>query len=151
MISHIYYSFLFPLSSLSLFTLNSHVLFFHYLGWELTWSFSLWLEAVAVIPQISILNKTTKVEPFTAHYIASLGTYRFFYIINWIYRYYTEHVYCWTSIITGILQSLLYADFLYLYFRKYFIFNIVFMPLLIQIFLLVWIAKKKLLNRVKIS
>jgi len=86
--------------------------------WELSWSFSLWLEAVAIIPQISILNKTTKVEPFTAHYIASLGTYRFFYIINWIYRYYTEHTYCWTSIITGILQSLLYADFLYLYFRN---------------------------------
>jgi ER lumen protein retaining receptor len=87
-------------------------------AWEMTWSFSLWLEAVAIIPQIDILNKQKAVEKFTAHYIAALGSYRFFYILNWIYRYYYESYLCWTSIITGIVQVLLYADFLYLYLKK---------------------------------
>jgi ER lumen protein retaining receptor len=89
-----------------------------YLGWEMTWSFSLWLEAFAIMPQIDIVNKQKSVESFTAHYIAALGFYRFFYILNWIYRYYDENFLCWTSIITGIVQVLLYADFLYLYLKK---------------------------------
>jgi len=86
--------------------------------WELTWSFSLWLESVAIFPQITILSKYNGVENFTAHYIAALGSYRFFYILNWIYRYYYEKYLCWTSILSGILQVLLYADFFYLYVKN---------------------------------
>jgi ER lumen protein retaining receptor len=86
--------------------------------WELTWSFSLWLESVAIFPQITILSKYNGVENFTAHYIAALGSYRFFYILNWIYRYYNEKYLCWTSILSGILQVLLYADFFYLYVKN---------------------------------
>ena len=55
--------------------------------WGLTWSFSLWLESVAVFPQISILAKTNGFFTYTAHYLAALGSYRFFYILLWIYRY----------------------------------------------------------------
>ncbi len=55
--------------------------------WGLTWSFSLWLESVAVFPQISIIAKTNGVFSYTAHYLAALGSYRFFYILLWIYRY----------------------------------------------------------------
>ena len=42
---------------------------------ELLWSYSLWLEAVAFIPQIIILNKIKTVENVTSHYVASLGAY----------------------------------------------------------------------------
>lgn len=55
-------------------------------GWtkeELLWSYSQWLEAMAIVPQIFILHKMQGVEKFTAHYIASLGLYRMFYILNW--------------------------------------------------------------------
>jgi ER lumen protein retaining receptor len=86
--------------------------------WELTWSFSLWLEALAIFPQLAILAKYEGCETFTGHYIAALGSYRFFYILNWIYRYYTEKFLCWTSILSGVLQVLLYADFFYLYLKK---------------------------------
>jgi ER lumen protein retaining receptor len=86
--------------------------------WELTWSFSLWLESVAVFPQITVLTKYNGVESFTSHYIAALGSYRFFYLLNWIYRYYYENFICWTSILSGIVQVLLYADFFYLYLKK---------------------------------
>ena len=48
--------------------------------WGLTWSFSLWLESVAVFPQISIIAKTNGFFAYTAHYLAALGSYRFFYI-----------------------------------------------------------------------
>ena len=52
-------------------------------SWELTWSFSLWLEALAFLPQIVMLNKIRIVENITSHYVATLGAYRFFYILNW--------------------------------------------------------------------
>ena len=86
--------------------------------WGLTWSFSLWLESVAVFPQISIIAKTDGVFSYTAHYLASLGLYRFFYIILWIYRYIKEGRVLWVSVFSGILQVLLYTDFFYLYLKN---------------------------------
>ena len=52
-------------------------------AWEFIWSYSLWLESVAFIPQIVMLNKIRVVENITSHYVACLGLYRFFYILNW--------------------------------------------------------------------
>ncbi len=86
-------------------------------AWEMIWCFSLWLESVAIFPQISILAKYG-VENFTSHYIASLGAYRFFYLLNWIYRYRNEGYLSWVSILSGTLQVLLYADFFYLYIKN---------------------------------
>ena len=86
--------------------------------WDMQWSFSLWLESVAVFPQITILAKNNGVESFTAHYLAALGSYRFFYILLWIYRYLTIKYLSWTSMLSGTLQVLLYADFLYLYLKN---------------------------------
>jgi len=51
--------------------------------WEFVWSFSLWLEALAFIPQIIMLNKIRVIENLTSNYVACLGLYRFFYILNW--------------------------------------------------------------------
>ena len=86
--------------------------------WGLTWSFSLWLESVAVFPQISIIAKTNGIFTYTAHYLAALGSYRFFYILLWIYRYIKFGRVLWVSVFSGILQVLLYADFFYLYFKN---------------------------------
>ena len=86
--------------------------------WGLTWSFSLWLESVAVFPQISIVANTDGVFTYTAHYLASLGLYRFFYILLWVYRYVKEGRVLWVSVFSGILQVLLYTDFFYLYIKN---------------------------------
>jgi ER lumen protein retaining receptor len=51
--------------------------------WEFAWSYSLWLEALAFIPQIVMLHKIRVIENLTSHYVATLGLYRFFYILNW--------------------------------------------------------------------
>jgi ER lumen protein retaining receptor len=51
--------------------------------WDYVWSYSLWLESLAFIPQIVMLNKIRVIENLTSHYVACLGLYRFFYILNW--------------------------------------------------------------------
>ena len=79
--------------------------------WGLVWSFSLWLESVAVFPQISIIAKTNGVFTYTAHYLAALGSYRFFYVLLWIYRYIKYGRILWVSIFSGILQVL--TSFIY--------------------------------------
>lgn len=53
---------------------------------EITWSFSIWLESVAILPQLFMLQRTGEAETITTHYIAALGLYRALYIPNWIYR-----------------------------------------------------------------
>ena len=44
------------------------------------------------------------------------GFARFFYILNWVFRWKTDWFYCWTQILSGTLQTGLYADFLYWYY-----------------------------------
>ena len=51
--------------------------------WDLVWSYSLWLESLAFIPQIIMLQKIRIIENLTSNYVAMLGLYRFFYIVNW--------------------------------------------------------------------
>jgi len=51
--------------------------------------------------------------------MASLGLYRFFYILSWIYRYFVEDHFSWTSVLGGILQTGIYADFLWIYYKRY--------------------------------
>jgi ER lumen protein retaining receptor len=83
-------------------------------GWEpfdFMWSYSLWLEALAFIPQIIMLNKIRIIENLTSHYVAMLGAYRLFYILNWVYRYQTENFLCWTQVLAGVVQTALYANF----------------------------------------
>jgi ER lumen protein retaining receptor len=53
---------------------------------EIMWSFSIFLEAVAIFPQLFILQRTGEAEAITTHYLAALGIYRTLYIPNWIYR-----------------------------------------------------------------
>lgn len=53
---------------------------------EILWSFSIWLEAVAILPQLFMLQRTGEAETITTHYLAALGGYRALYIPNWIYR-----------------------------------------------------------------
>ena len=52
------------------------------------WTYSLWLEALAFIPQIAMIYKMKTVENMTKHYVGTLGFYRFFYILNWGYKYF---------------------------------------------------------------
>ena len=85
---------------------------------EILWTFSIYLESVAILPQLFMVSKTGEAETITSHYLFALGSYRGLYILNWVYRYYSEGFYDIIAIIAGCIQTILYCDFFYLYITK---------------------------------
>ncbi|XP_017759142.1 PREDICTED: ER lumen protein-retaining receptor [Eufriesea mexicana] len=85
---------------------------------EVLWTFSIYLESVAILPQLFLVSKTGEAESITSHYLFALGTYRGLYLLNWVYRYYAERYYDAIVIIAGLVQTILYCDFFYLYITK---------------------------------
>jgi ER lumen protein retaining receptor len=85
---------------------------------EVLWTFSEYLEAVAIVPQIMLMEETERYDALTSHYLFCLGAYRVFYIFNWIYRYATTGHVLWVSVCAGLLQTLLYVDFFYRYVKQ---------------------------------
>lgn len=87
---------------------------------ELLWTFSIYLEAVAILPQLIVLQRYGEVENLTGNYVFFMGAYRALYILNWIYRANTEKNYRhhWMVYICGVIQTLLYADFFYYYLKR---------------------------------
>ena len=91
----------------------------HYSLFEMVWAFSIYLEAVAILPQLFLLQKQGEVENLTSHYVAALGAYRALYLVNWIYRYMTEDDYMQRIVwFAGIVQTGLYCDFFYHYYES---------------------------------
>ena len=82
---------------------------------EIFWTFSVYLEAVSIIPQLSVSNHTKTVEPVILLYLMALGLHKLFYIFNWIHRYYNEGFYDIIAISAGIVQTAIYANFFVLY------------------------------------
>jgi len=85
---------------------------------EVLWSFSIWLESVAILPQLFIIQRTGEAENITTHYLFALGVYRALYIPNWMYRYFFEDYFDPISVMAGLIQTALYADFAFIYFTK---------------------------------
>lgn len=86
---------------------------------EILWSFSIFLEAVAILPQLHMLRRTGQAEALTRYYIVAFCSYRAFYIPNWIYRYITEGVGDPITTTCGVVQTCINFYFVYEYFRKY--------------------------------
>ncbi|KAJ9133246.1 ER lumen protein-retaining receptor [Coniochaeta hoffmannii] len=88
---------------------------------EIFWAFSIWLESVAILPQLFMLQRTGEAETITTHYLFALGLYRALYIPNWIYRYWSEgpsHKVDYIAITAGLIQTVLYSDFFWIYYNK---------------------------------
>ena len=86
---------------------------------EILWTFSIYLEAVAVMPQLMLLVDTGEADSLSSHYMFAVGGYRALYVCNWIYRFATEPYYSnWIAWIAGFVQTALYADFAYHYVIK---------------------------------
>ena len=69
-----------------------------------------------------MLQRTGEAETITTHYLFALGIYRALYIPNWISRwYFVETPVFWDpiSVIAGIIQTILYSDFFWIYYTKY--------------------------------
>ncbi|GAB1312935.1 endoplasmic reticulum retention protein [Madurella fahalii] len=93
---------------------------YKYTVMEVCWAFSIWLEAVAILPQLFMLQRTGEAEAITAHYLFALGLYRALYIPNWIYRYVNEpyHKVDTIAVVAGVIQTVLYSDFFWIYYSK---------------------------------
>jgi ER lumen protein retaining receptor len=86
---------------------------------EILWAFSIWLESVAILPQLFMLQRTGEAETITTHYLFALGAYRALYIPNWIYRWATDPKWNdYIPVVAGIIQTILYSDFFWIYYTK---------------------------------
>lgn len=82
------------------------------------WTFSIYLESVAILPQLFMISKTGEAETITTHYLFFLGLYRALYLVNWIWRFYFEGFFDLIAVVAGVVQTILYCDFFYLYITK---------------------------------
>jgi ER lumen protein retaining receptor len=85
---------------------------------EILWAFSIYLESVAILPQLFMVQRTGEAEAITTHYMAALGMYRGLYILNWIWRWFSEGSWDPVAVAAGLVQTGLYVDFYYVYFTK---------------------------------
>jgi len=85
---------------------------------EILWTFSIYLESVAILPQLFMITKTGEAESITSHYLFAQGMYRALYILNWIYRWKYENHFEPIAVVAGVIQTVLYCDFFYLYITK---------------------------------
>ncbi len=97
---------------------------------DVLWCFSMYLEAVAIFPQIYLFHqKKGQIESFTSHYVAFQGFSRIFSLIFWWQTYeeladpgyegYSlfQHYVGYLVILSQIIQIVIMIEFFYLYFK----------------------------------
>jgi ER lumen protein retaining receptor len=89
---------------------------------EYLWTFSIFLESVAFLPQLIMFRKDRSMQELVRRFIALRGIYRLLYIFNWVYRAHTEPRYRHRYLVytAGGVQVLLYCDFWWYYISSYF-------------------------------
>ena len=83
---------------------------------EILWAFSIYLESVAIVPQLLVIKSLRKVDNAIFYYLLILGLYRFLYLFNWVWRYIYVKYYDWIAMLTGVIQTVLFSIFLSVYF-----------------------------------
>ncbi|EEB07331.1 HDEL receptor [Schizosaccharomyces japonicus yFS275] len=81
------------------------------------WTFSIWLESVAILPQLFMLQRSGEAENLTAHYLLAMCLYRGLYLPHWVVRIVRRLPVRWVTIVAGLIQTVLYADFAVVYRR----------------------------------
>ncbi|KAF7268706.1 hypothetical protein GWI33_018210 [Rhynchophorus ferrugineus] len=74
--------------------------------YEVAWAFSIYLEALAIVPQYIMISNTGDGLRIRA-YVVVMTMYRIFYICNWIYRYYFESRSDPISFISGSIEVII--------------------------------------------
>lgn len=80
---------------------------------EIVWTFSIYLEAFAILPQLFMIHKTGEVKTITTYYLFAMFSYRALYIANWGYRYHFENHLDWIAIVSGVVQTVFYLAFVF--------------------------------------
>ena len=76
---------------------------------EILWTFSIYLEALTLIPQLVMIIKSGDTEAYIVLYINAIALYRGLYILNWIYRYNYEGFYDVIAIVSGCVETVVNA------------------------------------------
>jgi hypothetical protein len=86
---------------------------------QFLWIFSLILESVCVLPQLLLLRQTTVPTVIDSFYLLTLGSYRAFYILNWILRAFIDpNKPDPVAVIFGVVQTAFYIDFAWVYYTR---------------------------------
>ena len=88
---------------------------------QIPYTFTLILESLFILPQLLLLRQTSVPTVIDSFYLATLGSYRAFYILNWIVRGATEKkldpIFP-ISVTFGVIQTLFYFDFAWVYWTR---------------------------------
>lgn len=72
-----------------------------------------------MLPQLLLLRQTTVPTVIDSYYLVTLGSYRAFYILNWLWRGFgSEHYWDPIAVIFGIVQTAFYLDFAWVYYSR---------------------------------
>lgn len=71
-----------------------------------------------MLPQLLLLRQTTVPTVIDSFYLVTLGSYRGFYLLNWLVRAIKEESTDPASIIFGLIQTALYVDFAWVYWTR---------------------------------
>ncbi|KAK1426926.1 hypothetical protein QVD17_15606 [Tagetes erecta] len=96
---------------------------------KIMWAFSVYLEAILVLPQLHMMQRTQMIEPFTALYVFALGVSRFFEAGYWFIRLYESaevyifllgRGYFWVPmvLVAEAIQTFILSDFCYYYLKS---------------------------------
>ncbi|CAF1494292.1 unnamed protein product [Adineta steineri] len=78
---------------------------------EFFWRFSIFLEMLVIIPQLTLIYKQKVIGEIMICYLIMLGFYRAFYVANWLYRYKTENFWEPIGFFSGCIQTIIYLVF----------------------------------------
>lgn len=92
---------------------------------DVSWTFAMYLETVALVPQLYMFQKQTTgvVELLTAHFVAALGFGRILEFIFWIYSYHElahksgSNMAGYMALLAQFSQILLMLDFFWYYYQ----------------------------------
>jgi len=78
------------------------------------WTFSEFLEPLALVPQYIVCYKAKELRPAVGAYIAAVGGYRVLYIGNWVLKRYCWHgAYSdYSSWLSGLMETVFFFDFM---------------------------------------
>ena len=87
---------------------------------QLLWIFSVYVETVAILPQLIMLYRHQETEGLSMAYVFFLGVYRLLFVLNWFHRSYYDRYFDTAGTIEhifGALQTIIYFTFFAVYMR----------------------------------
>ena len=87
---------------------------------QLLWIFSVYVETIAILPQLIMLHRHQETECLSMAYVFFLGVYRLLFVLNWIHRSYYDRYFDTAGSIEhvfGAVQTVVYFIFFAVYVR----------------------------------